>query len=136
MCLNRIQARGALAPVQVQDQSAAGHRFERWRRARRGTYTEEVDEEVVWEVGEVGDIGDAEERGVEGEGEQRGRSHRPRSGSRAPFYSPLFPGTGSKVASPPRECLATLPSILAHRSAPHARSVLLRLPQGARAAYA
>jgi len=38
-------------------------------------------------VGEVGDVGDAEERGVEGEGEQRGRSHRPRSGSRAPFYS-------------------------------------------------
>ena len=38
-------------------------------------------------MGEVGDVGDAEERGVEGEGEQRGRSHRPRSGSRAPFYS-------------------------------------------------
>lgn len=57
------------------------------RRARRGTYTEEVDDEVVGEVGEVGDVGDAEERGVEGEGEQRGRSHRPRSGSRAPFYS-------------------------------------------------
>jgi len=55
--------------------------------ALRVLYTEEVDDEVVREVGEVGDVGDAEERGVEGEGEQRGRSHRPRSGSRAPFYS-------------------------------------------------
>ena len=51
----------------------------------RGTYTEEVDDEVVGEVGDVGDVGDAEERRVEGEGEQRGRSHRPRSGSRAPL---------------------------------------------------
>jgi hypothetical protein len=52
-----------------------------------GTNTEEVDDEVVGELGEVGDV---EKRWVEGEGEQRGRSHRPRSGSRAPFQQPLL----------------------------------------------
>lgn len=78
-----------------------------------GTYTEEVDEEVVGDGGEVGEVGDAEERGIEGEGEQGGRAHRLRSGSRARFIARPLPWE-AKVAH--AGGAATLPSILASRT--------------------
>lgn len=72
-----------------------------------GSYssTEEVDEEVVGEAGEVVEVGDAEERGVEGEGEQGGGAHR-----RQIWISrPLFYNPHASVASKARATLRPLP---------------------------
>jgi hypothetical protein len=82
-------------------------------------------------------VSDAEGRGVEGEGEQRGRrSHRPRSGSRAPtpFYSPTPSPRGAKAPPPSRgrattpRCASVLARLPLRRFPPTPASCCVRLP--------